>query len=97
MKCGLDPYQLSYMSLSEVNAVVEGRRDEFTQKDRGEWVKARYISWIISINNPNVKRVDKPRLPEDLFLLKGEKYPIKRISAKKQKERVELMRKRWNI
>lgn len=90
-------YQLSYLSIEHVSAIIEARRKEYEIKDRSEWMQARYLAYIEIRGNPHIDNYKKPRTPQDLFLLKGEKKVIKKVNIKKSLKQVALMRKRWNI
>ncbi len=90
-------YQLSYLSIDQVGAIIEGRREEFRVKDRSEWMQARYLAWTEITGNPYIEKQNKPQTPQDLFLLKGERKRVKKVNIKKMKETTALMRQRWNI
>jgi hypothetical protein len=94
MASGFRVDELAVVSLSEVVAYMDaiGERAKAEMLDR--WRVARYLAYVEVVNNPYIKSVNKPRRPEDLFTLEGDRKK-KQMSISAMRKRHEQILKAW--
>ena len=92
-ECGFTEYELSYVGLGEIAARAGG----YVKRRRGEqleqWRQTRYLAFVQISSNPYIKAQDKPRRPEDLFLLESDTF--QEMNEQKLMERYEKSKVLW--
>lgn len=76
-RCGLTEKQAALTSMNEYKLRVEG--DEKAQVQR--WEVARWQMWYRTMLSPDIKSINKPKHPTDLFLLPNEQKPKATFTA----------------